>query len=411
MSLKNRSLRPIGLDIGHTYVKMIQLLFSGARASVIAANKVRLEAHDPEDREQRDKCVLAAIRKILSRGNFRGRNVVSQLPNEFVKLTSVRVQEAGPVQIKQALAREVSQRFGLDPEIDIINYMNAGTVRQADNVKTELIVLAAADRSIRAHIDLLEEAQLSPVSLDVIPCALFRSFSRSLRRQSDRERTAIFVDVGFKYTTVVFARAGEICLTKQIRLGVQDFDSRIADKLAVEPSEGEILRDKLKKERTAEPAAKNLSAREAAESEDLIEESVRLDPATRQAIVDSISSVAEELAREISLCLRYYTVTFRGKRVENAYVSGGGAYETILLNVMKRKLAVEIEVACPLRGMDLSARTIEADLHGDRRGALSEWAVAVGLSLKGLPKRTRLASERSEEHEYAGPVSAGAEQL
>jgi hypothetical protein len=33
--------------------------------------------------------------------------------------------------------------------------------------------------------------------------------------------------------------------------------------------------------------------------------------------------VAEELAKEISLCFRYYTVTFRGKRVEKAIFTGG----------------------------------------------------------------------------------------
>ncbi|GAI69615.1 unnamed protein product, partial [marine sediment metagenome] len=48
-------------------------------------------------------------------------------------------------------------------------------------------------------------------------------------------------------------------------------------------------------------------------------------------IVDAISAAAEELAREISLGFRYYTGTFRGKRVERAVFGGGEAYEGILL--------------------------------------------------------------------------------
>ncbi|GAI13800.1 unnamed protein product, partial [marine sediment metagenome] len=111
----------------------------------------------------------------------------------------------------------------------------------------------------------------------------------------------------------------------------------------------------------------------------------RLDTSTRQAVVDAVSAVAEELAKEISLCFRYYTVTFRGKRVERAVFAGGGAYEDILLNVLRRQLTVEIEVAQPLKGFDL----MNVDFGGDRRGLLYEWAVAVGLSLKGLaPDRT-----------------------
>jgi len=109
-----------------------------------------------------------------------------------------------------------------------------------------------------------------------------------------------------------------------------------------------------------------------------------LDASTRQVMVDAINSIAGRLAKEVSLCFRYYTVTFRGKRVERAILTGGGAYENILLDVLKRQLAVEIEVAEPLRDFDL----MNMNLDSDRRGLFCEWAVAVGLSLKWLGQAT-----------------------
>jgi Tfp pilus assembly PilM family ATPase len=65
--------------------------------------------------------------------------------------------------------------------------------------------------------------------------------------------------------------------------------------------------------------------------------------------------------------------------VERAVFSGGGAYEKILLNVLKRQLEVEIEMAQPLKGFDMT----NLNFNSDRRGLLCEWAVAVGLGLKG----------------------------
>jgi Tfp pilus assembly PilM family ATPase len=65
--------------------------------------------------------------------------------------------------------------------------------------------------------------------------------------------------------------------------------------------------------------------------------------------------------------------------VERAVFSGGGAYERILLNVLRRQLAVDVELAQPLKGFDM----MELEFGSDRRGLLCEWAVAVGLSLKG----------------------------
>ena len=66
--------------------------------------------------------------------------------------------------------------------------------------------------------------------------------------------------------------------------------------------------------------------------------------------------------------------------MERAVFAGGEAYESILLNVLKRQLTVEIEIAQPLKGFDMK----DVNFGTDRRGLLCEWAVAVGLGLKGL---------------------------
>jgi len=91
-------------------------------------------------------------------------------------------------------------------------------------------------------------------------------------------------------------------------------------------------------------------------------------------------SVIDELAREISLCFRYYSVTFRGQRPNQVVFAGGEAYEQTLINALKRHLGIDIEVTEPLRGFDLSG----VDFPADKRAMLCEWAVAAGLCLKGM---------------------------
>jgi len=201
-----------------------------------------------------------------------------------------------------------------------------------------------------------------------------------LRRQEDRELTAVFVDVGSHFTTVVFGRGGEISFVKQIPIGGEGFVQQVAAKLGISISEAETLRESLRTESgfsSLKPDAKDGPSQEGERN---------MDASTRHAVSDAVTSVAEDLAREVALCLRYYTVTFRGKRVERAVFAGGGAYEDILLNVLRRQLAVEIEVAEPLRGFDLSSGRGKVSFYGDRRGLLCEWAVAVGLGLKGWDK-------------------------
>jgi len=371
--LKTSGLRPIGLDIGHNSIKMIQLVINGGRISVLAADKVRIDAGINGDAEQRREFVTSAIKQMLAEGNFRGRNVVSCLPNDKLRITSLRLAEAEGEKVEQVLRKEVAERFGLDPDKDAISYVLAGDVRQGDEIKNELILFAADNGAIKGHIEMLEEAHLRPVAIDTIPCALFRSFERGLRRQEDRERTVVFADVGSRFTTVVFGRSGEIGFVKQIPIGGEKFNRQIAARLGVGIEEAGMLRRALQKESSARADSGFLASGQASEEKD------GLDASTRQVMVDSLTAVAEELAREISLCFRYYTVTFRGKRVERAVFAGGEAYENILLNVLRRQLTVEIEVAQPLRGFDM----MNVNFDSDRRGLLCEWAVAVGLGLKG----------------------------
>ena len=242
---------------------------------------------------------------------------------------------------------------------------------------------------------MIEEAGLRPADIDVVPCALFRSFERSLQRQEDRERTMVFVDVGGRFTTVVFGHGREISFVKQIPIGGEKFNQEIATKLGVSINEAQMLRGKLRMERTAnaERGFRASGRGSAGQDEDLKNHEAplgELDASTRQVMVDAIGTVAEQLAREISLCFRYYTVTFRGKRVERAVFSGGEAYEKILLNVLKRQLAVEIEMAQPLKGFDM----MNVNFGNDRRGLLCEWAVAVGLGLKGWDWEKEREKER-----------------
>lgn len=364
--VRNQKTLPIGVDIGHRCVKMIQLAQSDGSLTVLSVGQAPMPASATMDEPQRRRCVVSAIRQLLARGRFRGRSAVSALSAEELQITSLRLAEAEPLQVDKALRKEAAQRFDLDAETDAIDYLLAGSVRQDEEVKNEFIVLAAKAGTIESHISLLEEAGLQPAGIDAAPCALFRSFERVMRREEDRQRTMIFVDVGYRYTTVVFGRSGEICLAKQMPFGIARFDEEIASRLEVGAPDAESLRLRLQRDEPVEDG-------------------------TRHLVTDALALAAEQLAKELSLCLRYHTVTFRGKRVERALVAGGGAHERVLLDVLQRHLSIAVETAEPLRGLDLE----NADSGEACSRSSPDLALAIGLSLKGgIP--SAVARERSE---------------
>ena len=219
LNLINNKLKPIGLDIGHNSIRMIQLAIHDDKMAVHAAEEARIELDKKEDEQAWRSMVSATVKRLYTKGGFTGNNVISCLPSGDLKITSLRLTEAESEKIEQVLKREVAKRFKLDPEEDAMDFIEAGNVRQGDEIKREIVVFACSNEIIKNHIKMLEDAALKPVSIDIMPCALFRSFERSFRRQEDMENAVVFVDINSLYTTIVFGRGREICFVKQLKIG------------------------------------------------------------------------------------------------------------------------------------------------------------------------------------------------
>ena len=359
-------LRPIGLDLGHDSVKMIQLMTCEDGFRVLAAEKFEFDPSISWSSQERDTLAITAIRRMLRKGNFRGRHVVSCLSNNDLRIKSLRLDLDPSHDIDDIVRKEAVQRLGLDAKKDHIQYLIAGNVQQGSEMRNEVILFATSDSSLRKHIALLEEASLDPVGVDVVPCAMFRSFQTALRRFDDRNIVNILVDVGSLFTTVVVGRYSDISFVKQIPIAGARFNHEIADRLGIGLDEAAMLRDKLRDSRTSQ----NIDT----ESLDMVSEAMR--------------GAIEELAREISLCFRYCAVTFRGKKPGRVIFTGGNAHEHALLEALRRHMTIDVEVAQPLGSFDTSEVSF-----GDDSGLHCEWAVAVGLSLKGYDKALTVGGE------------------
>jgi type IV pilus assembly protein PilM len=349
---------PIGLDIGCNSIRMLQLERNSQKTAVIAADEVQLGSEIAEDQQAWREAVIAAIKEMLARGRFQKRNVISCLPSSKLIIKSLRLDTFNEEEIEKTIKEGAIERFGLKMDTHEVRFFSAGNIHQGDEVKNEVILFAVSKESLKEHVEMLQETGVTPVAIDTVPCALFRSLHRTLRRTADREKANVFVDVGSSHTTVVIGRAGEIIFAKQIDIAGEQINRQVASRLGIGLDEAIHLRSKLR-DRT---------------------QAYEIEPALLQIIIDSMNSVIDELTREISLCFKYYAVTFRGQRPGQVVFAGGEAYEQTLIDALKRHLGVEIEATEPLRGFDLS----RVEFPSDKGTMLYEWTVATGLCLKGM---------------------------
>ena len=364
--LLGRTRWPIALDIGTNGIKMLQMHRVGGGIAVLACQRWQFPPSAGTDADTRRRLTIDAVRDMLRRGGFRGNRVVSALSCEQLKIKNVRLPDlTGPV-LQQALHDEAHDRFGQVFAPDQLHFLHAGEIRQGSEAHHEFILLAAPSEVVEGHYSMLLEMGLRPEHIDAEPLAMFRPFARHLRRRADEGEISVVVDLGHLSTKVVVARGRAPVLVKRIPIGGRDFAEAVAKQLDLSYEEAVDLRIQFLRDHSGDRD----EGQDSAGAEDL--------NSVSWTILDAVRGHVEELSREVALCLRYCSVTFRGLRPKRVLMTGGEAYDPAMIRLLGEQLGVECAIGQPLRGIDTS----HVEFEGDRRGMLAEWSVCVGLALR-----------------------------
>ena len=348
-----------------------------------AAERWHFPAPGDQDPVQRKELAIAAINDMLKRGRFKGRRVVSCLRCDELSIKNVRLPRMQPEELKQAILYEARDRFGFEVAADQLSCLNAGQIRQGSEVRDELILLAVSREVIESHLDLLRQVSLVPEAIDAEPVALFRGFERYLRRHADEEAVTVVLDIGHSATRVIVSRGRQVVFIKSIDIGGRKFTGAVAAQLNLTYPEARDLR--LRKMREYEQSA-------AADGAEPQGEGARNRSDLEWSMHDAIRGEVETLAREVALCLRYCSVTFRGLRPRQITLSGGETYDRTLVDLLTGQLGTPAAVGEPLRGVDISG----VDLGANRRATVTEWALCAGLAFRDMMTESDLLEETDD---------------
>jgi type IV pilus assembly protein PilM len=357
--LNRPQIQPIGVDIGHDSVKMLQLEVRGEKLVVHASARRMLEANGSDGAPSNSAELISpqagqAIQELLRGGNFAGRTAVVALPRHIVHVKNLRLPPMPPGELASVIQFEAREAFPFDTQEAHVDFLVAGEIRQGTDVRQEVVVLAAQNTDVDRFVEQLHRAGLVLDSLDVEPCALYRTVDRFVRRREDEQEVHVIVDVGARCTQVLIGKGRDISFFKAIEIGGADFNLAVSRKLDIRYDEARALRRRLWDQDDGDRP-----------------DTVRL------AVLDSTRSVMENLAREVSLCLRYHSVTFRGQRPQKVRSGGGEGGDPQLQGILHSVLALPVESARPLFSTDSDVMR-----NFDPRKPSGDWSVAMGLGLK-----------------------------
>lgn len=363
-SLVKRQPMPIGVDFGAHSIRMLQLEPRGDGYAVAASAQDVLPARTPESGEKRHELQVQLLQKLYSEGSFDGKQVVSCLPAHVLHYKNLRVPKMPPDELRGAVEWEAADRLGLSSDRMRLRFFDAGEVRQGEEVRQEIILMAAPIPDVDDHTAVLLDAGLRPSCVEVAASALAR-VACPARRSTDDELLQVVLDVGYAASKVLVLRNGRVAFFKMIDIGGGTFDEGVAQRLGLSVHEAAAMR------RRIVPAAEG----EKAESADQPLFGDTRKETVERAVSEAMRSAVTDLGKELGLCLRYYSVTFRGNRPDVIHLAGGESCNPHLAEMLSETTGIET------RPLSVTDRIDFAGAAPSPNHPCTQWVTAAGLAL------------------------------
>ncbi len=338
--------RVVGLDVGTTQVRAVELTFGKAgpradgRATLVRHGAVGLPRGAVRDGQVLDAdAVSRALRELWRSVRFGTRSVVLGVGSQRVVVRELELPWMTREDLRRALPFQIADLLPMPVDEAVLDFHP--TDESGDGAARVVRgLLVAADRdTVTRNLQAVEAAGLRVSTVDLNAFAL----QRALVRGGYRDRTVAVVDVSTQSTTVVVAARGVPKLVRTIASG----GTETADEATV---------------------AWQRAVREvAAASGDVAPRAVGLRERTSAAVDEDLRSLVDSIRNTFV----YHASNNPGAGIELALLTGTGPGLHGLGQHLSAATRVPVEVADPLAWVDL-----RAPLDGPADGL----AVAIGLA-------------------------------
>lgn len=366
MALFKRKEPILGIDIGPSAVKLVELSRSGSRFRVEGFAIEPLSEGMVEDRNPTDTDGVAeAVRRACRKAGVRARRAAVAVPTSSVITRTVPMPaDFKENEVETNLAIEAAQYIPYPIEEVYLDFETKG-LSPATGEMQEVMLVATRKENVDTREATLKNAGLKPAIVDVEAYALenaFRLLMEDLAQASSggesasqaKPRTSLtaLVDIGAAITTLYILQQDRVIFTREQRFGCDQLTTRIAE-------------------------AYDLSREQA--------EQARRSGAVNADYAETILEPFKQmLAEQIGHGLQFFFSSDQyasGRYVaDTAVLSGGGATILGLDRVVADVLGITTVVANPFRNMGTAARVNSAALLRDA----PLLTIACGLALRSF---------------------------
>ncbi len=348
-----RSKNAIGLDIGSSYIKVLELAESKAgRWSLMNFGMKKLPPEAIVDGAlMNSNIIVDSIRELVSSHKIRTRDVVTSVSGHSVIIKKINLPVMTTEELEESIQWEAEQYIPFD-----INDVNID-VQILDPVgdetgQMEVLLVAAKKDMINDYVAIVQEAGLNPVVMDVDSFAIENAFEANY--DSSPDDTMVLVNIGASIININVLRGGITAFTRDITLGGNQYTEEIQKQLNVSYEEAEALKI----------------------GGDIVRDSQAVVPEEVEGIIRAVS---ENVATEIQRSLDFYAATSTEDEITRIFLSGGSARIPGLTRTIQEKTGLPVELVNAFRHIEINEKDFNTAFLNE---VAPMAAVAVGLAMR-----------------------------
>jgi type IV pilus assembly protein PilM len=338
----------IGLDIGSSSIKAVQLKKGKRSVTLQAFGMEPLMPQTIVDGTIMDQgAVVDAIRSLWRRLRLKRKDVAIAIAGHSVIIKKIQVPPMSAAELSEQIPREAEHHipFARD-DVEIDYEVVAG---QTASGQMELLLVAAKKEVVADYIQVVRDASLQPLVVDVAAFTAQNGFEVNYELAPDE--TIGLLNIGATISNINIVRGHRSLFTRDVTIGGNAFTEEIQKQLNVSQDEAEAYK---------------------------IGGGMQEHGVVPQEVESIMEGVAEALAGEYQRSLDFFLATAADTTVSRICLSGGTAKVAALHRAIARRSRLPVEIVDAWRKVAIDQKLDRQYLAVHSPESL----VALGLALR-----------------------------
>jgi type IV pilus assembly protein PilM len=379
---------PVGIDFGIGSLKVLQIA-AGDPPTLVAATGVETPDEFRHDHVKRLDFQAQALAAFVRSSPLRNRRAVCAIPAWGTVCKHMQLGKADGLSLGEQVSQQIPLQMNCDPAAVSYRFLD---VTPPGAQKTEVIVMAVSRELVSRLMQIVKDAKLEPVGMHSVFLASLAAYDHMHRRTTDQTTNTLYLDIGAGTTSVAISHGKKLHFVRVIDIGGDAIDRAVAEQTGCTvaeargrrrsgdepaPSSTATMAQRADARRAIDPKQEP-DRRKGAPPQGLTPDVSQL-PAAPAPALGPEAEVADMLADEVRMCMRFHSAQFPKHKIDRIIFVGGECRNRGLCQRIATAVKLQSQIADPLSRI---ARAGSEPVSGIKFDTVQPgWAVVLGLCL------------------------------